>query len=68
MAHAEKVETAVLQYLDRRGTVTMEDVIRHFRHLTFSQVFFAVDQLSRDGKIYLARQTPCGYAISSSAI
>lgn len=68
MAGTEKVETAVLQYLDQQGTVTMEDVIRRFHHLPFNQVFVAVDQLSRKGKIYLARRTPCGYAISSSAI
>lgn len=65
MGYAGEVETAILQYLEKQGTMTMEEVIQHFHHLTFNQVFFAVDQLSRAGKIYLARQTSCGYAIST---
>jgi hypothetical protein len=65
MACAGNAESAVLQYVEERGTVTMEDVIRHLHHLTFNQVFYAVDQLSREGKIYLARPTSSGYAISS---
>ena len=67
MAYAREAETALLQHLDERGTVTMEEAIRHLRHLTFNQVFLAVDRLSREGKIYLARPTPSGYAISSNS-
>ncbi len=64
MTQTHEPETALLQYLDERNIVKMEDVIRHFSHLTFNQVFFAVDRLSRAGKIHLTRQKSFEYAIS----
>ena len=63
-AEDENIETAILHHLAKRGTITMEDAIHLFNHLTFNQVFSAVDRLSREGKIRLVIQAPYQYAIS----
>jgi len=64
MTDAHEPERGILQYLDDRGIARLEEVIHHFHRLTFNQVFFAVDWLSRAGKIRLTRQTPYEYVLS----
>lgn len=47
------IETFLLDYLDEQGTLPMEELTRHCDRFTSNQVFFAVDHLSREGKILL---------------
>jgi DNA-binding transcriptional regulator PaaX len=66
MACAREAETAVLQHVNKEGTVTLEELIRALRQFTFNQVFFAVDRLSREGRIVLKRQPRFDYILSQS--
>jgi len=64
MTYVREPQAAVLYYLHERKTARLSEVIRHFRHLTFNQVLFAIDQLNRAGKIHVTKQTPWQFVLS----
>lgn len=67
MAHVYAVEAAILQHLDEQGSATMEDLFRSLSRFTLNQLFFAIDRLSREGKIILQQPTRFAYLVSSAA-
>mgnify|MGYP001573678274 CR=1 FL=1 len=73
MTHANRpekpsqIESVIFQELQRSGTCTFEELVRALSGYSWSQVFLAVDQLSRDGLLQLKRQGRFDYLISVSA-
>ena len=60
-----EVETAILRQLDECGSCTMEELVRALSHFTLNQVFFAIDRLSREGKVSLRHRTQFDYLVSA---
>jgi len=60
-----EVETAILQHLEEQGSATMEELSHSLSHLTFNQVFFTIDRLSREGKVSLRHPTRFAYLVST---
>ena len=58
------IESVIFQELQRLGTCTFEELVRALPDYSWSQVFLAVDQLSRDGMLRLKRQNQFDYLIS----
>jgi hypothetical protein len=61
-----EVETAILRHLDEQKSCTIEELIRALSRFTFNQVFFAIDRLSRDGRISLRHPSPFNYLVSAA--
>lgn len=53
MAHHAAVENQVIDILHRAHACDLDEVVRQCANLTWNQVFFAVDRLSRSGEIRL---------------
>lgn len=66
MVDAYEVETAILRYLAEQGACTSEELFRSLSHFTLNQVFFAIDRLSRDGRVSLRHPTRCDYLVSAA--
>jgi hypothetical protein len=70
MTHANRpekpgpIESVIFQELQRSGACTFEELVRALPGYSWSQVFLAVDQLSRDGLLRLKRQGRFDYLIS----
>ena len=70
MMHASRpkqpnsIESVIFQELQRSGACTFEELIRALPDYSWSQVFLAVDRLSRDGLLQLKRQGLFDYLIS----
>jgi hypothetical protein len=59
-----EVETAVLRHLDEQGSCTIEELFRALSRFTLNQVFFAIDRLSRGGRVSLRHPTRFAYLVS----
>jgi hypothetical protein len=74
MTHANRqekpgpIESVIFQELQRLGTCTFEELVKALPDYSWSQVFLAVDQLSRDGLLRLKRQNQFDYLISIISI
>lgn len=66
MAHAYAVEAAILRRLEEQGSSTMEELFRSLSRFTVNQVFFAIDRLSREGKVRLRHPTRFAYLVSAT--
>lgn len=66
MTHAYAVEAAILQHLEEHGSSTMEALFRSLSRFTINQVFFAIDRLSREGKVSLQQPTRFAYIVSAA--
>jgi hypothetical protein len=66
MVDAYEVEPAILRYLAEQGSCTSEELFRALSHFTLNQVFFAIDRLSRDGRVSLRHPTRCDYLVSTA--
>ena len=70
MMHASRpkqpspIESVIFQELQRSGACTFEELVRTLPDYSWSQVFLAVDRLSRDGLLQLKRQGRFDYLIS----
>jgi hypothetical protein len=53
MAQSTTVEVQVIDIVRRSGACDLEEITRQCTNLTWNQVFFAVDRLSRRGEILL---------------
>lgn len=58
------IESVIFQELQRSGTCTFEELVNALPGYSWSQVFLAVDQLSRDGRLQLKRQGRFDYRIT----
>ena len=66
MACAYAVEAAILRHLEEQGSSTMEELFRSLSRFTLNQVFFAIDRLSREGKVSLRHTTRFAYLVSAA--
>jgi hypothetical protein len=63
-ADASQIESVILHELKRLGACTFDELVRALPDYSWNQVFMAVDQLSRDGRLLLTRQGRFDYLIS----
>ncbi|MBI3809578.1 MAG: hypothetical protein HY284_03860, partial [Nitrospirae bacterium] len=69
MTHANRpktpdpIESVIFQELQRSGACTFEELVKALPDYSWSQVFLAVDQFSRDGLLQLKRQGQFDYLI-----
>lgn len=61
-----EVESAICWHLEEQGSSTMEELFRSFSRFTLNQVFFAIDRLSREGKVRLRQPTRFTYLVSAT--
>jgi len=57
-------EEAVLDILRRTGPCGLDDLVRQLPHFTWNKVFIAVDRMSRDGRVLLARHARSIYSVT----
>lgn len=59
------VEDTILDVLQKTGPCSLDDVVQQLLHHDWSEVFTAVDQMSRDGRVVLRRdRETSGYHLS----
>ena len=66
MVNAYEVQAAILRHLDEQGSCTSEELFRSLSHFTLNQVFFAIDRLSREGRVSLRHPTRFDYLVSAA--
>jgi hypothetical protein len=54
--HASAEEEAVIEMLRRIGPCCLDDLVGYLPHLSWGEVFVAVDRMSRDGRLLLRRR------------
>ena len=61
------IENAVIKILQQRGPCTMDELTAALPHLNWSELFSAVDDMSRDGRVVLRLLAGSGYQLSVPA-
>lgn len=61
------IEDAVIEVLARTGPCTIDDMVKSLPALGWSEVFSAVDDMSRDGRLVIRRPSSSSYQLSLSA-
>jgi hypothetical protein len=56
MPIASAHEEAVIEMLRKSGPCSFDDLIRYLPDLSWSEVFVAVDRMSRDGQLLIRRR------------
>jgi hypothetical protein len=65
MIHTDtSVEDAVVEALESIGPYSMDDLVSQLPSHGWSEVFVAVDRMSRDGRLVLRRIPGSGYQVS----
>lgn len=64
MAYAVTVESAIRDELISRGPCTFEALVQRLSQFSWNEVFAAIDQLSRDGRLVLRHTTRFDYEVS----
>ena len=64
MLQTGDLESAIHQELARVGTCTLEELNERLPYYSWSQVFTAVDRLSREGTVTLQRPDSSDYILS----
>ena len=68
MSNAQSViENAVIDILAHTGPCTIDEVVQSLPAHDWSEVFFAVDNMSRDGRLVFRRPSSSVYQLSLSA-
>ena len=49
----ESAEKVVIEVLDKTGRCLLDDLVMELPNFTWSDVIFAVDRMSRDGRLFL---------------
>ena len=62
--NAMTIETAIRVHLTREGPCTLESLLARLSQFSWSEIFSAVDQLSREGNLVLRRPDRFGYQVS----
>jgi hypothetical protein len=52
---AQEQEEAVLEILQRTGPCCLDDLVRYLPYLSWSEVFLAIDRMSKDGRLLSSR-------------
>lgn len=60
------IEDAVIDILDQTGPCTIDEVVQSLPPHDWSEVFFAVDTMSRDGRLVFRRPSNSVYQLSLS--
>ncbi len=63
----QSVDRTMLQFLKKKGAQNMDDLTT-LTGIGWSQVFLAVDRLSRIGRVSLTPVRPCGYRVSIAGL
>lgn len=63
--HQSPSESRLIHALQRRGPQTIE-TLSSLSGLSWSQVFLAIDRLSRTGNVSLQRLSSCEYQVSAN--
>lgn len=58
------IETAILDRLRESGPCCFDEVVNYLPHLSWGEVFAAVDRMSRDGRLSLRQLGYSTYQIS----
>ncbi|MDH4244995.1 MAG: hypothetical protein OEV38_14685 [Nitrospira sp.] len=61
------IENAVIDILAHSGPCTIDEVVQSLPAHNWSEVFFAVDNMSRDGRLVFRRPSSSVYQLSLSA-
>ncbi|MEK7352733.1 MAG: hypothetical protein AAB177_17805 [Nitrospirota bacterium] len=64
MAQAYSIESAIQQQLARAGTCSLDELAALLPDYSWSQVFSAVDRLTREGTVTLTHPGPFRYFLS----
>lgn len=64
MAYPVSVESAIRTELTSRGPCTLDALLLRLSQFSWSQVFTAIDQLSREGRLVLRHPTRFDYEVS----
>jgi hypothetical protein len=59
----ESVDRMMLRFLKKEGAQYLDDIAT-LSGIGWSQVFLAIDRLSRIGRVSLTPVRPCGYRVS----
>lgn len=68
MALACSIASIILQNLKQLGPYTPEELVQRLPAYTWNQVFSAIDQLCRDGRLTLRQPSRFEYVISLSSV
>lgn len=68
MALACSIASIILQNLKQLGPCTPEELVQRLPAYTWNQVFSAIDQLCRDGRLTLRQPSRFEYVISLSSV
>jgi hypothetical protein len=58
------IESAIRSVLGQEGPCTLESLLTKLSQFSWSEIFSAVDQLSREGSLVLRRPDRFGYEVS----
>jgi hypothetical protein len=58
------IESAIRLLLTQEGPCTLESLLIRLSQFSWSEIFSAVDQLSREGRLVLRRPDRFGYEVS----
>ena len=61
---ATAVEEAVIEMVQKTSTCSLDDVVTYLPNFSWSEVFSAVDRMSRDGRLLLRQTGYSAYQIS----
>ncbi|TAL12754.1 MAG: hypothetical protein EPO02_00570 [Nitrospirae bacterium] len=64
--HTSEIEAAILQRLERLGSCGLEEFLEALPGHTWTQVFTAIDRLSRDGTVILRRPARFEYVVEAA--
>lgn len=67
MACTSDIESAILRVLDSQRSSTLEELVHSLPSFAWNDIFFAVDRLSREGKLVLRHPTRFEYLVSAPA-
>jgi hypothetical protein len=67
MMNAMTIESAIRVHLMQEGPCTLESLLNRLSQFSWSEIFSAVDQLSRQGSLVLRRPDRFGYEVSIGA-
>jgi hypothetical protein len=63
-AERQEIESVIVRGLEQQGPCTMDDLLRRHAGYSWTQVFSAVDRLSRRGYLRLQYHGSCRYTVS----
>lgn len=61
---ASAIEASVIEILQRTGPCCLDDLVRYLPNLCWGEVFIAVEQMSRDGRLLVRQPSNMSYEIT----